>query len=160
MTRPLRILHLEDEPNDVTLIREALALDGLDAQIQNVATQEAFVAALERGGFNLILSDYALPSFDGLAALAIARQEAPAIPFILVSGTLGEEAAVESLRSGATDYVLKHRLTRLGPTVQRALAEAGERESRRKAEESQRESDERYRRLVEMSPDKIGRAHV
>jgi PAS domain S-box-containing protein len=92
------------------------------------------VAALERGNIDLILSDYALPSFDGLAALALARDAAPHAPFILLSGTLGEEAAIESLRSGATDYVLKHRLSRLAPAARRAVEEATERKTRRDAE--------------------------
>jgi signal transduction histidine kinase len=99
-----------------------------------VDTQAGFVAALEKGGFDLILSDYSLPSFDGLSAIGIARQQWPDLPVILVSGTLGEEFAIESLKSGATDYVLKEGLTRLGPAVRRAMQEVDERTERRRLE--------------------------
>src|SRR5260221_9184873 len=136
----VRILHLEDQPHDVTLIREALELDHLDCQLHNVVTREAFVAALERKRFDLILSDFALPTFDGLSALAIAREMAPDLPFIFVSGQMGEDRAVESLRNGATDYVLKQRLTRLGPAVVRALREASDRRARQRAESQLRQA--------------------
>jgi len=95
-----------------------------------------FVSALERGGIDLILSDYTLPGFDGSSALEIAREKVPDVPFIFVSGTLGEEAAIDGLRDGATDYVLKHRLSRLAPAARRALGEADERRKRRQAEEA------------------------
>src|SRR5258706_1071232 len=105
----LRILHLEDDPRDAELIRAELEADGLPGVVECVATKQDFTAALERGGFDLILSDYALPCFDGMSDLRIAREARPDIPFIVVSGQLGEESAVESVRSGATDYVLKQR---------------------------------------------------
>ena len=92
------------------------------------------LAALEHGGIDLILSDYSMPAFDGMSALKIAQGECPAIPVIFVSGTLGEERAIDSLRNGATDYVLKERLARLVPAVQRALQEAKERLGRQQAE--------------------------
>ncbi len=155
MEKILNVLHLEDGRRDEALVRAELERDGLNCHITNVSTREAFLAELERVSFDVILSDYGLPSFDGLAALAIARRTVPDTPFILVSGTLGEEAAIESLRSGATDYVLKDRLTRLGPAVRRALGEAEERARRRAAEQLLHESEERYRRLVETSPDAI-----
>ncbi len=135
MNEPVRIIHLEDRPNDAELVRAALDDSGLEYEVVTVSTREAFVAALGRESVDLILSDYALPGFDGLAALTIAQRQSPDVPFILVSGTLGEEAAIDSLRSGATDYVLKHRLTRLGPAVHRALEESAERRTRRVAEE-------------------------
>src|SRR5258706_6202909 len=109
MSEPMRIPHLEDDPNDALLVGEALRQEGLECQVVQVSSRETLLAAIEHGDFDLILSDYALPSFDGLSALAIIRDRMPDTPFILVSGTLGEEAAIESLRSGATDYVLKHR---------------------------------------------------
>ncbi len=130
----LRILHLEDDPNDVELVRAALEADGVDSDVRVVSDRGAFTAALEQDGIDLILSDYALPSFDGLSALKIVRERAPDLPFIIVSGTLGEEAAIDSLRSGATDYVLKHRLARLGPAVRRAVSEAEEPRKRRQVE--------------------------
>ena len=96
--------------------------------------RDDFVAALEQGGVDLILSDYSLPGFDGMSALKIARAKWPAIPSILVSGTLGEELAIDSLKSGATDYVLKERLSRLVPAVRRAMQEVEERAERRRLE--------------------------
>lgn len=124
MNRHLRILHVEDSAADAELIREALAAEEWECDFESVQTMDDFAAALEREHFDIILSDYSLPSFDGFTALALARERIPGTPFILVSGTVGEEAAIESMHRGATDYVLKHRLTRLGPAVRRALAEA------------------------------------
>src|SRR5205823_1085244 len=96
--------------------------------------------AIEERGFDLILSDFALPGYDGITALSLARAKRPDTPFILVSGTLGEEQAVDSLKSGATDYLLKTRLIRLAPAVRRALSEAGGKNQCRKAEEQMRAS--------------------
>jgi len=124
MPTRLRVLHVEDTPADADLIHEALAAEQWECSYVNVQTEQSFLEALERERFDLILSDYSLPTFDGFTALAIARDKAPETPFILVSGTVGEEAAIESMRRGATDYVLKHRLSRLGPAVRRALEEA------------------------------------
>ena len=135
MEQKLRILHLEDSGNDAELIRENLADGGLDCVIVRVDTREEFVAALERGGFDLILADYKLPLFDGLSALAIRQERCPDVPFVFVSGQIGEDRAIESLKSGATDYVIKDRLSRLVPAVNRALAEEKERARRKKAEE-------------------------
>ena len=146
----IRILHLEDDPNDAELIQAALEADGLPVEVETVATKEDFVAALERGNFDLILSDYALPGFDGISALGIARETKPDVPFIIASGQLGEEAAVESVKSGATDYVLKQRLSRLGPSVKRALAEADERDKRKQAEEALRQSEAQLRHAQKM----------
>jgi len=134
--RPLQILHLEDDPNDAELVGATLVADGLDCEVKITSTREEFVAVLEQGKADLILSDFSLPGFDGLSALEIARRRSGDLPFIIVSGTLGEEAAIESLRRGATDYVLKHRLTRLGPAVRRALNEADERRKRGQSEEA------------------------
>src|ERR1019366_3863012 len=102
-----------------------------------------------------ILSDYNLPNYDGMAALALARAEQPEVPFILISGTLGEEQAVGCMLRGATDYLLKQRLDRLVPAVLRALAEAEERRKRREAEESVRASEVKYRRLFEAAQDGV-----
>jgi PAS domain S-box-containing protein len=154
MKGPLRILHLEDDPNDAELVEATLASAGIDSEIRLVATREEFTAALGKGGIDLILADLALPTFDGMTALAIVREIYPDFPFIFVSGRLGEEAAIESLKSGATDYVLKNRLSRLAPAVGRAMSEAEERAERRKAEEELakanneiRETAERYQNL-------------
>lgn len=135
MERPLRILHLEDDPADAELVQATLGQEGIDGDVLVVATREDFVAELERGGLDLILADFALPTFDGMSALSIVRERHPDLPFVFVSGRLGEEAAIESLKNGATDYVLKSRLSRLAPAVRRALSEAEERAELRKAEE-------------------------
>jgi two-component system cell cycle sensor histidine kinase/response regulator CckA len=134
--RALRVVHVEDDANDAELVHEALLAEGLVCEVEVVATRQTFTAALERGDVDLVLSDFSLPSFDGFTALAITRDRAPDLPFIVVSGTMGEEAAIESLQRGATDYVLKHRLARLAPAARRALEEAAERRRRRHAEQS------------------------
>jgi PAS domain S-box-containing protein len=131
---PIRILHLEDDPSDQELIRAVLVADGLDFEAHVVSARREFETALARGSFDLILSDFKVPDYDGLSALRLVRKLSPDQPFILVSGTIGEEAAIESLRCGATDYVLKHRLTALATSVRRALAEAEERRRRKQAE--------------------------
>ncbi len=132
---PVRLLFVEDSPLDAELIVMALRRGGVEVVVDQVADAPAFEAALARGGFDLILSDYQLPGFDGLQALALARRRAPETPFIFVSGVMGEERAVETLKEGAVDYVLKQRLTRLPSAVRRALDEARERRDRRAADE-------------------------
>lgn len=130
----MRILYLEDEPRDAELVEANLAADGIACDLTRADTQAGFLAALEHGGFDLILADYTLPLFDGVSALKIAREFAPEVPFIFVSGTLGDERGVEALKLGATDYVLKTRLSKIAPSVRRALREAEERSHRRVAE--------------------------
>jgi phosphoserine phosphatase RsbU/P len=148
----LQILHLEDDPADAELVEATLAREGIDCSVLVVATRNAFVSALEQGGIDLVLADFSLPDFDGMRGLAIVRERYPNLPFVFVSGRLGEEAAIESLRSGATDYVLKNRLSRLAPAVQRALAETRERTELKKAEESLHESElRRYQMQVELA---------
>jgi two-component system, cell cycle sensor histidine kinase and response regulator CckA len=146
---PLKFLYVEDSPEDRDLVIQRLRREGLVFEITCVKTQKDFRAELEKQHFDLVLSDYALPSFDGMTALGLTRKLHPEIPFLLVSGTLGEERAVESLKSGATDYLLKTHLQRLGPAVRRALQEARERKRRHEAEESLKESEARFRLLAE-----------
>jgi len=150
MTQRLRILHLEDDPMDAELVQMTLATEGLNCEVQVVARREDFATALERGGFDLILADFALPAFDGMSALGMVRQKDPDLPFVFVSGKLGEEAAIESLKSGATDYVLKNRLSRLVPAVQRALTEAKERAKQRQTE---RELERAYAEIEKRAED-------
>jgi DNA-binding NarL/FixJ family response regulator len=133
--KALRILNLEDSPLDAELVHATLTGGGVECEILRVQTHAEFAAALESGDFDLILADYSLPSFDGLSALKVAQEIGPEIPFVLVSGAVGEEVAIEALKSGATDYVLKQRLERLVPAVRRALREAEERTERKRAEE-------------------------
>jgi signal transduction histidine kinase len=130
----LRILILEDVATDAELMERELRDSGIAFSSKRVKTKEAFLKELEDFNPSVILADYTLPGFDGMSALAIARQRNPDVPFIFVSGTIGEERAVEALKTGATDYVLKDRLSRLGLTVSRALQEAEEKAALRKAE--------------------------
>jgi signal transduction histidine kinase/CheY-like chemotaxis protein len=126
---------LEDSIQDAELIQELLEADHFVCEVTRVQTRAEFLAALEDGGFDLVLADYALPSFDGLSALKLTLNAHPDLPFIFVS-SFGEEIAIDALTSGATDYVLKTRLSRLVPSVQRALHEARERAERKKTEEA------------------------
>jgi signal transduction histidine kinase len=146
--RELRILLLEDNAPHAELVEHFLRDGGLRFALTRVETREAYVEQLERDPPDMILSDYALPAFDGYAALAIAKEKVPNIPFIFVTGTMGEEVAIETLKSGATDYVLKTRLARLGPAVQRALRESADRSERQRAEEKLRKSLDQLRALT------------
>ena len=134
----LRILLLEDSPLDAELILGRLALEGLDCEPCRVHSRAAYLTALQESPFDLILADFALPGFDGRTALALAREKCPQVPFLFVSGAMGEEVAIEMLKGGATDYVLKDRLERLVPSMRRALREAAERVERLKLEETLR----------------------
>jgi two-component system cell cycle sensor histidine kinase/response regulator CckA len=127
MKTRLTVLHIEDSTEDSELIHQLLLNEGLTCEIQRVETRSEVFDALEKHSYDLILADCKLPGFSGLAALEIAHALRPEIPFVFVSGTIGEETAIESLRNGATDYVLKERLSRLAPAVRRALSEAEER---------------------------------
>jgi signal transduction histidine kinase len=135
MKNPLHILHLEDDPKDAALVQSALEAGGIACSITRVETRDDYLAALERGEVDLILSDFALPDFDGLTALKMARGRLPEVPFILVSGTAGVEEAIKSLQCGATDYVMKGHLSRLVPEVRRAMQEVDEHAERRQLEE-------------------------
>jgi PAS domain S-box-containing protein len=150
--RPVRILHLEDSALDADLVGAFLAAEGLDCRITRVWTREDFSAALDAEPPDLILADHSLPAFDGESALAIAREQAADVPFVFVSGTLGEEVAVEALRHGATDYVVKQRLERLPRVVRRALAESEERRERRRAEAALEVSEASFATLVNAMP--------
>src|SRR6266513_3236001 len=141
MNSPHRVLHLEDDVRDTELVQATLEGEGIQSELTRVESQQDFLAALKRESLDLILADYTLPSFDGLSALRIAQQHSPEVPFIFVSGTLGEDVAIEALKTGATDYVLKTRLTRLGPAVTRALREACEKAERARMETALRRSE-------------------
>jgi len=143
---------LEDDPLDAVLVQSALEAGGILCTTSRVDSRDAFVAALELGGIDLVLSDFSLPAFDGLSAIEIVRARWPDLPVILVSGTLGEELAIDSLRSGATDYVLKGRLARLVPAVRRAMEEVEERAGNRRTEKALLESEQRLRIIFTESP--------
>ncbi len=145
----IKILHLEDSSLDAELTSAHLTRGGIEYVVDRVELRKDFLRALREKEYDLILADYALPEFDGISALELASREAPHVPFIFVSGTLGEEIAIQSLQRGATDYVLKTRLDRLVPAVRRACREQEERMRRLHSEQKLRESERRYRQLAD-----------
>lgn len=147
--KALRILIVEDIPADAELMEMELREAGLIFVSKRVDKKKPFTKALVEFSPDIILSDYSLPSFAGDTALKISLDQLPGIPFIFVSGALGEELSIELLRKGATDYVLKERLSRLAPAVLRAIQEVKERTERRNAEEALRTSERRYRTIFE-----------
>jgi len=154
MKIPIRILHLEDDPKDAELVSQTLEMAGFDTEIVVVQTKEDFLSHLDQE-WGIILADYKLPQFDGLQALALIKERGLDTSFILVSGTIGEEAAVTSIQAGASDYVMKNRLARLGPAVKRGLRESVERRERKQAVEVLRESEEKFRNFFELSADLV-----
>src|SRR3990172_2872856 len=155
MKTPLRILHLEDNPKDAELIQATLQAEGLVCEVVLVQTREDYLAAAEQGPFDLILADYTLPQLDTLSTLAIRQEHCPDVPYIIVSGLMGEEVAIESLKSGATDYVLKNRLPRLALAVRRALREVEEQREIKQAQEALRESEARKKAMLDGALDCI-----
>lgn len=147
MKKDIRILLLEDNVADAELTQFALRKGGLNFSLVRVETCEDYESQLRERPPALILSDYSLPGFNGQDALTVAQERCPDIPFIFVTGTMGEEVAIETLKSGATDYVLKTRLSRLMPAVSRALREAEERAQHRRAQVQLQESHEQLRAL-------------
>ena len=141
MTSALRVLLLEDDAHDAELVHELLEAGNFVCEVIRVQTRTEYLALLNDAEIGLILADYKLPGFDGLSALKLALSARPDLPFIFVSGTLGEEVAIEALKFGATDYVLKTRMSRLLPAVLRALRETRERSERKEAEEALRRSE-------------------
>jgi PAS domain S-box-containing protein len=152
---PLHILHLEDDSNDFKLIKSTLLSEKIDCKIVHVSTGADFIKALENDEFDIILADHSLPDFDGLSALTLARKKYPDIPFIFVSGTIRETLAIETMKSGITDYVLKDNLPRLVPSIERALREAEESKKCKRAEETMRESEANLFAIVENTHDLI-----
>ncbi len=140
MKNSIRVLHLEDSPLDAELIREKLETAGVACDIVLVSEKNAFESALTQKTFDLILCDYNLPDYDGMSALALARKKQPETPVIVISGILGDEEAVECVKKGATDYVLKQQPHRLAASVRRALHEAKEHRDLKRAEEAIRAS--------------------
>jgi two-component system cell cycle sensor histidine kinase/response regulator CckA len=148
-TSMLRILYVEDNENDRVLVAAALHLENIHAEFIYATNEEQFRDGLQMPELNLILSDFTLPGFSGATALRIARELRPDVPFVYVSGTIGEEQAVESLKSGATDYALKDHMERLAAVIQRALRESQQIADRNQAEEALRASEERFRQIAE-----------
>jgi two-component sensor histidine kinase/CheY-like chemotaxis protein len=141
----MNILHLEDNDYDAQLICEALDSGGIDCQVTHVRTKAAFTEALERDDWEIILSDYSLPSYDGGSALKLATGKYPDLPFIFVAGSMREEAGIESIKNGASDYVLKHSLNRLPRAIERARSESesarAQKAAARKIKDSLREKE-------------------
>lgn len=153
--KELRVLILEDTPTDAELMERELHKAGLVFTAKRVETRDAFVSALEEFHPDIILSDYHLPDFDGMAALKMVRHDHPEVPVVIVTGTLADIEAVDLLRAGAKDYVLKDRMARLAPAVERSVsAELGIR-ARKAAEKALRESEVKFRNLVESTNDWI-----
>ena len=145
----IHILHLEDEPADVELVQARLEEASLSCRITRVGTRDEFEEALHQEGHDIILADFRLPMYDGMSALRLAQELRPDIPFIFVSGTMGEEAAIQGLTQGATDYVLKDALLRLPAAIERALQEAENRRERKRAERSLKESEAKMRNILD-----------
>ena len=147
--RTLRLLHLEDSLPDHELAMAQLRRAGLRVHALRVESRTEFVQALAQGGWDMVLSDFNLPGFDGLQAQQILKDSAPELPFVLVSGQIGEDAAVEAMRNGASDYLLKDKLTRLAPAVEHAIAAADERRARLASDRALGESRQRLSELAQ-----------
>ncbi len=152
MAKQIHILHLEDDPPDIELVKAVLNDAGLEYRITNAQTRDEFETALSRNGVDIVIADYKLPMYDGISALRLSMEFYPDIPFIFVSGTMGEEAAIEALTQGATDYVLKDNLSRLPSAVRRALEDAENRLERRQAREELQRSNDLLHTIIEAVP--------
>lgn len=155
MNASLKILHVEDNPRDAEIVRDMLVAEWPDCAITVVASREAFGAELRRGGYDLVLSDFQLPGFNGLEALEMTRARAPGLPFIFFSGTIGEERAIEAVRAGAADYVIKDRMQRLPVSIQRVLREADAMRDRRRVEEALAQEQYLLFMLMQNLPDYV-----
>jgi PAS domain S-box-containing protein len=153
LKRKLRILHLEDNENDHLLVAEVLGADGLQCEFVLVKSKAEFVEALNHGKYDLIISDHSLPAYDGLTALSVVQEKYADTPFVFFSGTIGEDVAVESLRHGAVDYVLKQRPGRLTAAVRRAVRNADERGRLKRTENALRQSEERLNIVAKATND-------
>lgn len=138
MTVPLRVLIVEDSEADAILLSRELRDSGYEISFERVASSTSMSAALQKQHWDLVISDYTIPGFSGVDALKLLRAKSSEIPFIFVSGTIGEERAVAALKLGAQDYVMKDNLGRLVPTIRRELQEAGQRRERARLEQGNR----------------------
>src|SRR5436190_12494873 len=146
---PLQILLIEDSEDDAELVLRSLRLGGYEPIEERVSSAAEVRAALEKKAWDVVISDYVMPGFGGLEALELCKQRGLDVPFIIVSGHIGEEVAVASLKAGANDYVMKDRLARLAPAIQRALQETRIARAHKLANEALRENEARLRKTVE-----------
>jgi PAS domain S-box-containing protein len=153
LARPLRVLLLEDQEDDTILLLRELASHGFEVSHTRVESADGLEAALADGGWDIVVSDFSMPQFTALDALRIVRASGSDVPFLIVSGTIGEEVAVEALKAGAHDFLVKGRLARLVPAIERELREVELRRRQRRAEDALRASEERFRTLVESMQD-------
>ncbi|MCH7842751.1 MAG: response regulator, partial [Chloroflexi bacterium] len=124
MSTPLRVLIVEDQEDDAALMLRELRRAQFEPEYERVETEQELSAALEKGGWEVVLSDHGLPKFNSLQALSMLHESGLDLPFIIVSGSIGEDLAVAAMKSGAHDYIMKNNLARLGPAVERELREA------------------------------------
>ena len=153
----VRILYLEDDLRAYELVAAIIESERINCVMEHVDDADQYREVLSNNPPDLILADFNLPSIDGLTALTLKLELCPEVPFIFVSGSIGEEVAISSLRNGAADFVLKDALMRLPSAVRRALQEQREHKERMHAEQRLRQSEERFRRLTENAPDAIFR---
>ncbi len=152
MNSPIKILHLEDNDLDAELVRSQLEKEGFNFQLYRACNKEEFLSRIKESDFNFIISDFSLPDYDGLSALKLVRQTMPEVPFVFISATLGEDRAIQSMRHGATDYVAKDKIEKLGLTLKRIIDEQELKLEKHKAEKASKESMKLYKTLVETQP--------
>jgi len=150
--KSLSIVYLEDNVNDAEIVTELLIDAGYDIRMKHISTEKELIGLISKSSFDVILSDFSLPGFNAFAALQICKNLCPGIPFICISGSIGEETAIELLKQGAVDYILKDRLVRLPFAIKRSLEEKHEKEIRKQAEIGLKESERRFQTLAEVSP--------
>jgi PAS domain S-box-containing protein len=155
MDKKIKILHLEDSKKDSALIRSLIDSGGIGHDYFFVDIEKDYLETLEKENIDIILSDYSLPGYSGDKALKVAREKYAHIPFIFISGTIGEDAAIQAMVNGAKDYVLKNKLERLVPAIKRALNECELENEKKQSKDALSDSETRYRRLFETAKDGI-----